>query len=138
MSKSERVNVDDSILDALLSETSHDISQQELRFIAYRALGCVGAVIHSNSLRTTLPAHCRPFLKFLFFDTLPIRYSDIGGKASTIQKLREAASPLSQNMYEAGHVEGVDSVAVKGLEVSSVGRFNQSHALIFSCLTTIE
>ena len=81
-----------------------------------------------------MPAHCRPFLKFLFFDTLPIRYSDIGGKAST----SEAASPLSQNMYEAGHVEGVDSVAVKGLEVSSVGRFNPSRALSFSCLTAIE
>ena len=41
-------------------------------------------------------------------------------------------------MYKAGHVEGVDFVAVKGLEVSSVGRFNLSHALIFSCLTAIE
>ena len=93
MSESERVNVDDSILDALLSETSHDISQQELRFITFRALGCVGAdlsVIHSNSLRTTLPAHCRPFLRFLFFDTPPVRYSDINGEVSTIQKFREA------------------------------------------------
>ena len=93
MSKSERVNVDDSILNALLSETSHDISQQELRFVASRALGCVGAdlsVIHSNSLRKTLPAHCRPFLRFLFFDTPPVQYSDIGGEVSTIQKLRKA------------------------------------------------
>ena len=103
MSKSERVNVDDSILDALLPETSHDISQQELRFIASRALGCVGAdlsVIHSNSLRTTLPAHCRPFLRFFFFDTPPVRYSDIGGEMSTIQKLRESAEwPLYPKTY---------------------------------------
>ena len=48
------------------------------------------------------------------------------------------ASPLSQNKYEAGHVEGVDSVAVKCLEVSSVGRFNPSHALNFSRLIAIE
>ena len=37
-----------TVLDALLSETSHDISQQELRFIASRALGCAGAVIHES------------------------------------------------------------------------------------------
>ena len=48
------------------------------------------------------------------------------------------ASPLSQNMYEAGRVEGVDFVAVEDPEVSSVGRFNPSHALIFSRLTAIE
>ena len=48
------------------------------------------------------------------------------------------ASPLSQNVYEAGHVEDVDFFAVKCLEVSSVGRFNPSHALIFSCLTAVE
>ena len=45
---------------------------------------------------------------------------------------------LSQNMYKAGHVEEVDFVAVKGPEVSSVHRFNPSHALIFSCLIAIE
>ena len=48
------------------------------------------------------------------------------------------ASRLSQNMYEVGRVEGVDFVAVKCLEVSSVGRFNLSHALIFSRLIAIE
>ena len=48
------------------------------------------------------------------------------------------ASPLSQNMYKAGRVDGVDFVAVTDPEVSSVGRFNQSHALIFSRLTAIE
>ena len=48
------------------------------------------------------------------------------------------ASPLSQNMYKAGRVDGVDFVAVEDPEVSSVGRFNQSHALIFSRLIAIE
>ena len=51
MSESERVNIKDSILDALLSETSHDVSQQELRFIASRALGCAGAVIRDAGTR---------------------------------------------------------------------------------------
>ena len=51
MSESERVNIKDFILDALLSETSHDVSQQELRFIASRALGCAGAVIRDAGTR---------------------------------------------------------------------------------------
>ena len=34
--------------------------------------------------------HSSSIMRSLFFDTPPVQYSDIGGEASTIQKLHEA------------------------------------------------
>jgi len=114
-----------SILNVLLSNTPHSISQDDLRSIAARAHGYVGADLSavvreagttaikrwlsiqpplSNSgasspsqldltlddLAASLPSVRPSAMRSLFLDTPPIRYSDIGGQAPVIQKLREA------------------------------------------------
>ena len=177
-----------SILNVLLSKTPHGISQHELRSIASRAHGYVGAdlsavvrdagttaikrwissqspmeSISSGALKLTLedlasalPTIRPSAMRSLFFDTPPIRYSDIGGQASTIQKLREAVEwpllhpetfarlgirpPKGVLLYgppgcsktvlvrACACESGVNFVAVKGPEVSPVGRFYTSHA----------
>ena len=187
-----------SILNVLLSKIPHEISQQELRSVASRAHGYVGAdlsavvrdagavaikrwissqrsmeLISSDALKLTLedlasslPTIRPSAMRSLFFDTPPMRYSDIGGQASTIQKLREAVEwpllypktfarlgirpPKGVLLYgppgcsktilvrACACESGVNFVAVKGPEVSPVGQFNPLHTLIFSCLTAIE
>ena len=180
-----------SILNVLLSKIPHEISQQELRSVASRAHGYVGAdlsavvrdagaiaikrwissqrpmeLISSDALKLTLedlasslPTIRPSAMRSLFFDTPPMRYSDIGGQASTIQKLREAVEwpllypktfarlgirpPKGVLLYgppgcsktilvrACACESGVNFVAVKGPEVSPVGQFNPLHTLIF-------
>ena len=114
-----------SILGVLLSKTPHNISREDLRAIASRAHGYVGADLSavvreagtmaikrwlatnsgtpsaksslSTQLMLTLPdlhaslPSVRPSaMRSLFIEMPPIRYSDIGGQAFVIQKLREA------------------------------------------------
>lgn len=113
-----------SILDVLLSKTPHSISNDDLRAIATRAYGYVGAdlsavvreagttsikrwlVNHPSStsddstdfspltltlddLLTSLPSVRPSAMRSLLFESPPIRYSEIGGQAFVIQKLRE-------------------------------------------------
>ncbi|OBZ71344.1 ATPase family gene 2 protein [Grifola frondosa] len=110
-----------SILSVLLSKTPHSISEEDLRAIAARAHGYVGADLSavireagtlaikrflssqppSPSTSASIPQLILPdlldalptvrpsALRALFLDTVPVRYSDIGGQASTIAKLRE-------------------------------------------------
>ncbi|KAJ7043985.1 AAA family ATPase [Mycena alexandri] len=109
-----------SILQVLLSKTPHAISQADLLSIASRAHGYVGADLSAvvreagtiaikrwlathpsepsqDGLTLTLPdleaslPSIRPSaMRSVFVETPPIRYSEIGGQASVIQKLREA------------------------------------------------
>ncbi|KAJ7935540.1 AAA family ATPase [Mycena leptocephala] len=109
-----------SILQVLLSKTPHAISQADLLTIASRAHGYVGADLSAvvreagtiaikrwlashpqeksqDGLTLTLPdleaslPSIRPSaMRSVFVETPPIRYSEIGGQASVIQKLREA------------------------------------------------
>ncbi|KAJ6584862.1 P-loop containing nucleoside triphosphate hydrolase protein, partial [Mycena capillaripes] len=109
-----------AILQVLLSKTPHAISQADLLTIASRAHGYVGADLSAvvreagtiaikrwlashpqepsqSGLTLTLPdleaslPSIRPSaMRSVFVETPPIRYSEIGGQASVIQKLREA------------------------------------------------
>ncbi|TFK38925.1 P-loop containing nucleoside triphosphate hydrolase protein [Crucibulum laeve] len=112
-----------SILNVLLSNTPHNISPDDLRTLASRAHGYVGADLssvvreagtisikrwlpssHGESpeqaktpliltlpdLMDAMPAVRPSAMRSLFVETPPVRYSDIGGQASVIQKLREA------------------------------------------------
>ncbi|KAF7365302.1 AAA family ATPase [Mycena venus] len=109
-----------SILQVLLSQTPHTISQADLLAIASRAHGYVGADLSAvvreagtiaikrwlashpqdksqDELSLTLPdleaslPSIRPSgMRSVFVETPPVRYSEIGGQASVIQKLREA------------------------------------------------
>jgi AAA family ATPase len=104
----------------LLSKTPHAISQADLLTIASRAHGYVGADLSAvvreagtiaikrwlashpqeNSqdgltltlpdLEASLPSIRPSAMRSVFVETPPIRYSQIGGQASVIQKLREA------------------------------------------------
>ncbi|KAJ7254363.1 AAA family ATPase [Mycena haematopus] len=108
-----------SILQVLLSQTPHAISQADLLAIASRAHGYVGADLSAvvreagtiaikrwlashpqdksqHELTLTLPdleaslPSVRPSaMRSVFVETPPVRYSEIGGQASVIQKLRE-------------------------------------------------
>lgn len=113
-----------SILNVLLANTPHTVSQDELRAFASRAHGCVGADLSAvvreagtiaikrwlaspegksdesqilSGLTLTLPdlmasmPSVRPSaMRSLFVEMPRVRFSDIGGHASVIQKLREA------------------------------------------------
>ncbi|KAF9034353.1 AAA family ATPase [Panaeolus papilionaceus] len=109
-----------SILNVLLKKTPHEISQSELQSLAARMHGYVGADISSIvreagtiSIKRWLASHgssasaeslklelqdlveamplVRPSaMRSLFFETPPVRYSDIGGQAAVVQKLKEA------------------------------------------------
>ncbi|KAJ6508915.1 AAA family ATPase [Mycena sanguinolenta] len=109
-----------SILQVLLSQTPHAISETDLLAIASRAHGYVGADLSAvvreagtiaikrwlashpqeksqHELTLTLPdleaslPSVRPSaMRSVFVETPPVRYSEIGGQASVIQKLREA------------------------------------------------
>lgn len=111
-----------SILNVLLSRTPHSVSQDEIRALASRAHGYVGAdlsavvreagtaaikrwfsasaspdklslppqpTLCANDLVTALTSVRPSALRSLFLDTVPVHYSDIGGQAETIQKLKE-------------------------------------------------
>ncbi|KZT12250.1 AAA family ATPase [Laetiporus sulphureus 93-53] len=112
-----------SILNVLLAKTPHSISQTDLRSVAARAHGYVGADLSAvvreagtiaikrwlaaqppssdpsvvsaapqlilSDLLTSLPTVRPSALRSLFLDTAPVHWSDIGGQATTIQKLRE-------------------------------------------------
>ncbi|KAH9850128.1 AAA family ATPase [Lenzites betulinus] len=114
------------IFKVLLSKAPHSISDEDLRSVAAKAHGYVGADLsaivreagtfaikrwlasHSPSVSLDVPTSSqsspqlthadlvialptvRPSaLRSLFLDTVPVHYSDIGGQAETIQKLRE-------------------------------------------------
>ncbi|KAG7097206.1 hypothetical protein E1B28_004577 [Marasmius oreades] len=106
-----------SILEVLLSRTPHYIAREELRAIAARAHGYVGADLGavvreagtaaikrwlasptetekpeftSSDLLSSLPAVRPSVMRSLFVDAPPVRYSDIGGQAHVIGKLRES------------------------------------------------
>ncbi len=113
-----------SILKVLLANTPHNISQDELRSLAARMYGYVGADIGAvvreagtlaikrclksphtetesklvlpnlklelNDLVAAIPAVRPSAMRSLFFETPPVRYADIGGQTSVIQKLKEA------------------------------------------------
>ncbi|KAF8959182.1 P-loop containing nucleoside triphosphate hydrolase protein [Flammula alnicola] len=113
-----------SIFNVLLSNTPHNISQEDLRTLAGRMHGYVGADISAvvreagtiaikSWLKTTgqgsTPASAPDTLKLelshlvaampsirpsamrsLYVETPPVRYTDIGGQASVIHKLKEA------------------------------------------------
>ncbi|KAJ2933421.1 hypothetical protein H1R20_g3679, partial [Candolleomyces eurysporus] len=107
-----------SILKVLLSKTPHTISQEDLRSLASRAHGYVGADLSAvvreagtisikrwskgdhgaqplpdlqlQDLETALPLVRASAMRSVFVDAPPVKYSDIGGQASVIQKLREA------------------------------------------------
>jgi len=114
-----------AILQVLLAKTPHSISRADLRALAGRAHGYVGAdlsavvreagtlaikrwvnantslgssetgIPHSLNLTIAdlsdaLPSVRPSAMRSVFLDTPPVRYSDIGGQAAAIQKLREA------------------------------------------------
>lgn len=113
-----------SILGVLLSNTPHNVSKDDLRSLAARMHGYVGADISAvvreagtiaikkwisttgaNSSSTATPEgltlqlddllsampSIRPSaMRSLFFETPPVRYTDVGGQAPVIQKLKEA------------------------------------------------
>ncbi|RDX44132.1 AAA family ATPase [Lentinus brumalis] len=108
-----------SILQVLMSKATHSIPEEGLRTVAAKAHGYVGADLSavvreagtlsikrwlasqsSESTETapeltladllvSLPTVRPSALRSLFLDTVPVHYSDIGGQAQTIQKLRE-------------------------------------------------
>ncbi len=101
----------------LLAKAPHEVSDDDLRSVAAKAHGYVGADLSAvvreagtlaikrwlssqppadtspqltlADLLTALPSVRPSALRSLFLDTVPVRYSDIGGQAQTIQKLRE-------------------------------------------------
>ncbi|KAI0369393.1 AAA family ATPase [Pilatotrama ljubarskyi] len=116
------------ILKVLLSKAPHTITDDDLRSIAAKAHGYVGADLSAvvreagtfaikRWLASQTPSSASPFdpgsiaqssplltngdlvaalptvrpsaLRSLFLDTVPVHYSEIGGQAQTIQKLRE-------------------------------------------------
>lgn len=111
------------ILKVLLSKAPHAIADDELRSVAAKAHGYVGADLSAvvreagtlsikrwlasqspseastpspstpqltyADVLTALPTVRPSALRSLFLDTVPVHYSDIGGQAQTIQKLRE-------------------------------------------------
>ncbi|KAH9948308.1 AAA family ATPase [Amylocystis lapponica] len=110
-----------SILNVLLAKTPHAVAQDDLRLIASRAHGYVGADLSAvvreagtlaikrwlaaqptasadspsapqltlADLLAALPSVRPSALRSLFLDTVPVRFSDIGGQAPTIARLRE-------------------------------------------------
>lgn len=104
----------------LLSKTPHTLSDEDIRTVAARAHGYVGADLsavvreagtsaikrwasseHTDStaplphlsvqdLTTSLTAVRPSTMRSVFLDTVPVRYQDIGGQAEAIQKLRES------------------------------------------------
>ena len=109
-----------SILNVLLRKTPHSLTQDEIRSVAARAHGYVGADLSAvvreagttaikrwlgthatdsdqdtnpkltaEDLLTSLTSVRPSALRSVFLDTVPVRYSDIGGQTETIQKLRE-------------------------------------------------
>ncbi|KAF7314391.1 AAA family ATPase [Mycena kentingensis (nom. inval.)] len=108
-----------SILQVLLSKTPHAVADSDLLALASRAHGYVGADLSAvvreagtiaikrwvadparspqkdlalslADLESALPAIRPSGMRSVFVDTPPVRYSEIGGQASVIQKLREA------------------------------------------------
>ncbi|KAI0671254.1 AAA family ATPase [Trametes maxima] len=113
------------IFKVLLSKAPHSVSDDDLRSVAAKAHGYVGAdlsavvreagtfaikrwlasqppastadgtspqtspLLTHDDLITALPTVRPSALRSLFLDTVPVHYSDIGGQAQTIQKLRE-------------------------------------------------
>ncbi|OCH87928.1 AAA family ATPase [Obba rivulosa] len=106
-----------SILNVLLKKTPHEISQDDLRSVAARAHGYVGADLSAvvreagtlaikRWLASSSPSGPAPVLtlpdlvaaltsvrpsalRSLFLDTAPVRWADIGGQAAVAQRLRE-------------------------------------------------
>ncbi|KAG5728058.1 ATPase family gene 2 protein [Termitomyces sp. T112] len=113
-----------SILNVLLANTPHSISQQDLQVFSSKAHGYVGADLSAvvreagtiaikrwlvspegqanpnatplelrltlEDLVASMPAVRPSAMRSLFVEAPPVRYSDIGGQALVIQKLREA------------------------------------------------
>lgn len=174
-----------SILNVLLVKTPHTLTQDEIRTVASRAHGYVGADLSAvvreagttaikrwlasqpdlaassakltfEDLSSALMSVRPSALRSVFLDTARVRYSDIGGQASTIQKLRECVewpikhpeaferlgvkAPKGVLLYgppgcsktmlvrALATESGVNFVAVKGPEVSAACRFRVSLA----------
>ncbi|KIM36568.1 hypothetical protein M413DRAFT_449106 [Hebeloma cylindrosporum] len=113
-----------SILNVLLSNTPHNVSQEDLRSLASRMHGYVGADISAvvreagtiaikkwisttgansssaaapegltlqlDDLLSAMPSIRPSAMRSLFFETPPVRYTDVGGQGPVIQKLKEA------------------------------------------------
>ncbi|TEB27411.1 AAA-domain-containing protein [Coprinellus micaceus] len=101
-----------SIINVLLGKTPHTISQDDLRSLASRAHGAVvreaGTLaikrwtkaddhtthpmpdLQLQDLEAALPLVRASAMRSVFVEAPAVRYSDIGGQASVIQKLREA------------------------------------------------
>lgn len=111
-----------SILEVLLSKTPHTIPREDLRSLASRAHGYVGADLSAvvreagtiaikrwlatsggdpsskasqltlsfRDLVESMPSVRPSAMRSLFVESPPVRYSEIGGQALVIQKLREA------------------------------------------------
>ncbi|KAI0345536.1 AAA family ATPase [Trametopsis cervina] len=108
-----------SILKVLLRKTPHTLSDEDIRIVSARAHGYVGADLSAvvreagiaiikrwaatqstetdtsppnltlNDLLAALPNVRPSSMRSVFLDTVPVRYSDIGGQEEAIQKLRE-------------------------------------------------
>lgn len=106
-----------SILQTLLTKTPHDISLEGLHSVASKAHGYVGAdlsavvreagticikrwlsskpqsgdmpIITLSDILASLPNIRPSAMRSLFVDAPPVSYSDIGGQAHVIRKLRE-------------------------------------------------
>lgn len=110
------------ILNVLLRKIPHSLTQDDIRSVASRAHGYVGADLSAvvreagtaaikryiaplsvseqnsdgtapnltaNDLLTSLTSVRPSGLRSVFLDTVPVRFSDVGGQEDTIQKLRE-------------------------------------------------
>lgn len=127
-----------SIFNVLLANTPHTLTQDEIRTIASRAHGYVGADLSAvvreagiSAIKRWLASHSsdpsssseakltfedlasallsvRPSaLRSVFLDTARVRYTDIGGQATTIQKLRECVE------WPVNHPEAFERLGVK-------------------------
>ncbi|EKM55671.1 uncharacterized protein PHACADRAFT_93933, partial [Phanerochaete carnosa HHB-10118-sp] len=127
-----------SIFDVLLVKTPHTLTRDEIRTVASRAHGYVGADLSAvvreagtSTIKRWLASHSsdpssiseakvtfddlagallsvRPSaLRSVFLDTARVRYSDIGGQATTIQKLRECVE------WPVKHPEAFERLGVK-------------------------
>ncbi|CAK5284283.1 unnamed protein product [Mycena citricolor] len=159
------------ILQVLLTKTPHSVSDAQLRAIASRAHGYVGAdlgamvreagtiaikrwlaggskgtlTLSPEDLETSMPLIRPSAMRSVFVEAPPVTYSQIGGQAPVIQKLREAVEwpllhpesfqrlgvrpPKGVLLYgppgcsktvlarACAHESGINFIAVKGPEV---------------------
>lgn len=126
-----------SILNVLLSKTPHRLTVEDVRSITARAHGYVGADLSAvvreagtsaikrwlaspqdpstpteaqltaSDLSSALLSVRPSALRSVYLDSAPVQYSDIGGQAETIQKLRECVE------WPIRHPEAFERLGVK-------------------------